>query len=239
MSVDYYVRLERGRAATVSEAMLDSLARALRLNETERDHLFVLARPARRRAVPPQLVRPGLLRVVESLTDTPALVLGRRRDVLASNRLARALFTDFDAVPYRERNIARFMFLDPVARDLYVDWESAARGTVAALHLYAGRYPGDPLLAELVGELSLRDNDFRRWWADHDVLRHSFGVKRMRHSVVGDLTLDYEALTVNDDPEQTLGLHTASPDSPSGRALRLLASWSAESVGSVRSDGAR
>jgi transcriptional regulator with XRE-family HTH domain len=239
MSVDYYVRLERGRGVNVSEGMLDSLARALRLNETERDHLFALARPSRtrRRQVPPQRVRAGLLRVVESLTDTPALVIGRRRDVLASNSLARALFTDFDALPHRERNIARYMFLVDGARELYVDWESAARGTVASLHLYAGRYPNDPALAELVGELSLRDKDFRRWWADHDVLRHSFGVKRMRHPVVGDLTLDYEALTVNDDPEQILGLHTADPDSPSGQALRLLASWIASSAGTTRPDG--
>ena len=231
VSVDYYVRLERGRNINASEAVLDALARALRLDDTERDHLFVLARPAartRQRPLPPQRVRPGLYRVLESLTDVPALVLGRRRDVLASNRLARALFTDFDALPYRERNMARFMFLDEGARELYVDWPSAARGTVMVLRDYAGRFPYDPQLAELVGELSVRDRDFRRWWAEHDVSRHTYGTKRLHHPLVGGLTLAYEALTVTDDPEQTLGLHTAEPGSPSEHALRLLAGWTGD-----------
>lgn len=236
VSVDYYVRLERGRDINVSEAVLDALARALNLNDTERDHLFVLARHtrARRRPLPPQRVRPGVLRVLDSLVDTPALVLGRRRDVLASNRLARALFTDFDALPHRERNMARYMFLDEGARTLYVDWESAARSTVAVLNLYAGRYPHDPQLAELIGELSVRDRDFRRWWADHDVLRHTFGTKRLHHPLVGELTLAYEALNVADDPEQTLGLHTAERGSPSEHALHLLASWTNEPAESGR-----
>jgi transcriptional regulator with XRE-family HTH domain len=230
VSVDYYVRLERGRNVNVSESVLDALARALRLNDTERGHLFAVARPTRgqSRPVPPQRVRPGLYRVLETLVDTPALVIGRRTDVLAGNRLARALFTDFGALPHRERNMARFIFLDEAARELYVDWEASARGTVAALHLYAGRHPQDPRLAELIGELSLRDRDFRRWWADHDVLRRSHGTKRYHHPVVGDLTLDYEALTAADDPEQTLGLHTAEPGSPSAHGLRLLADWTAE-----------
>ena len=230
VSMDYYVRLERGRDINASEAVLDALARALCLSDTERDHLIALARPVRtrRRPVPPQSVRPGLYRVLESLTDTPALVVGRRRDVLASNRLARALFTDFDALPRRERNMARYLFLDEGARELYVDWETAGRGTVAALHLYAGRYPNDPQLAELIGELSLRDKDFRRWWAQHDVFRHTYGAKRLHHPVVGALTVDYEALTVTDDPEQTLALHTAEPGSASEHALHLLASWTSE-----------
>jgi transcriptional regulator with XRE-family HTH domain len=225
VSVDYYVRLERGRSLHASDSVLDALARALMLNDTEREHLFVLARPSRvqRLPLPTQLVRSGVRRVLDSLTDTPALVLGRRRDVLASNRMARALFTDFDALPPRDRNMARYLFLDESVRDLYVDWEAAGRGTVAVLRMYAGRYPDDPQLAELIGDLSLRDKDFRRWWAEHDVVVHTYGVKRLRHPVVGELTLDYEALTVTDDPEQTLGLHTAAPGSPSEHGLRLLA----------------
>ena len=225
VSVDYYVRLERGRAINASAPVLDALARALRLNETERGHLFALARPAgtRPRPLPAQRVRPGLYRVLESLTDVPATVLGRRLDVLATNRLAAALITDFGALPHRERNMARYMFLDDAARLLYADWEAAARSVVAALHLYAGRHRDDPQLAALVGELSVRDGDFRRWWADHDVFRHAHGSKRLHHPLVGELTLDYEALTVASDPEQTLGLHTAEPGSPSEHALRLLA----------------
>jgi transcriptional regulator with XRE-family HTH domain len=229
VSVDYYVRLERGRGTNVSEGVLDAVARALCLNDTERGHLFALAKPTRtrRRPMPPQRVRPGLYRILDTLTGNPALVLGHRSDVLASNRLARALYTDFEALPQRERNMARFVFLDPAARELYVDWERSARGTVASLHLHAGAHPDDPRLAELVGELSLRDGDFRRWWADHDVLNRSHGSKRYRHPLVGELTLDYEALNPTGDPEQTLGLHTAEPGSPSEDALRLLAAWSA------------
>jgi transcriptional regulator with XRE-family HTH domain len=201
VSVDYYVRLERG-TLNVSETVLDAVARALRLNDTERNHLFALARPARtqRRPMPPQRVRPGLHRVLETLTGIPAVVLGRRLDLLATNRIARALYTDFDALPHRERNMARYVFLDEAARELYADWEAAGRGIVAALHLYAGRHPHDPQLAELIGELSLRDRDFRRWWADHDVLRHTHGTKHYHHPVVGDLTLDYEGLHAHRRP---------------------------------------
>ncbi|MDP9848757.1 helix-turn-helix transcriptional regulator [Streptosporangium lutulentum] len=230
VSMDYYVRLERGRNGNVSEAVLDAVARALRLNDTERGHLFALAKPVRTkpRPMPPQRVRPGLRRVLETLSDTPALVIGHRLDVLATNRLARVLYTDFDALPHRERNMARYLFLDEAARELYVDWEGAARGTVASLRLYAGRHPHDLRLAELVGELSLRDTDFRRWWADHNVLRRTHGTKSYHHPLVGGLVLDYEAFAPSGDPEQLLGIYTAEPGSPSEHALRLLASWTSE-----------
>jgi transcriptional regulator with XRE-family HTH domain len=227
VSVDYYVRLERGRNLNVSESVLDAIARALQLNDLERTHLFTLAKPsrARPRALPPQRVRPGLRLVLDSLTDVPALVLGRRMDVLASNRMARALYTDFTALPARSRNMARLIFLDDVMRSIYADWEGAARGIVASLHLYAGRHPHDPALAELVGELSVRDQDFRRWWADHDVFERTYGVKHLNHPIVGELILGYEAFTPADDPDQTLGISTVEPGSPSQERLRLLASW--------------
>jgi transcriptional regulator with XRE-family HTH domain len=238
VSVDYYVRLERGRSLNVSESVLDAVARALHLNDTERSHLFAVARPTRtrRRPMSPQQVRPGLYRVLDTLTDIPAIVLGRRMDVLASNRLARAFYTDFDALPHRERNMARYVFLDESVRELYTDWESAARGIVASLHLYAGHHPHDPQLAELIGDLSLRNRDFRRWWADHDVLSRTHGTKQYHHPVVGDLTLDYEALNPTGDPDQTLGLHTAKPGSPSEHALRLLASWTSEPATPLQPD---
>ncbi|HEX4249517.1 MAG TPA: helix-turn-helix transcriptional regulator [Pseudonocardia sp.] len=230
LSVDYYVRLERGRGLNVSESVLDALARALQLNDVERSHLFTLARPRRGQPRPlaPQRVRTGMRQVLSALTGVPALVLGRRLDVPDSNHLARALYTDFEALPRRERNMARFVFLDEVARELYVDWADAARGIVATLHLYAGSHPHDPELAELIGDLSLHDRDFRRWWADHDVFRREHGTKRYHHPVVGELTLAYEALTPTDDPDQTLGLHTAEQGSASEQALRLLPSWTAE-----------
>jgi transcriptional regulator with XRE-family HTH domain len=236
VSVDYYVRLERGRTTNVSESVLEAVARALSLNDTERSHLFALARPSRRRprAMSPQRVRPGLYRVLDSVVDVPALVLGRRLDVLASNRLARAFYTDFEALPSRERNMARFIFLDEAAREFYVDWPAAARGVVAGLHLYAGQHPRDPQLAELIGDLSVRDTDFRRWWADHDVFHRTSGTKRYHHAVVGDLTLSYEALAPVGETDQTLGLHTAEAGSPSEHALRLLASWTSDPASGAR-----
>ncbi|MEW1635468.1 helix-turn-helix transcriptional regulator [Streptomyces sp. NPDC093801] len=231
VSVDYYVRLERGRTPNASAAVLDAVARALCLDQAERAHLFDLAKPGpgagRRRPAPPQRVRPGLLRVLDTLVGTPAMILGHRLDVLAANPLAQALYTDFDALPHRDRNLARFIFLDPTARDLLADWETAARGTVAALRLYAGRHPHDPRLNELVGELSVQDEDFRQWWADHDVLQYTHGTKLYRHPLVGELALAYESLTLPDDPDQALYLYTAEPDSRSAHALHLLAGWSA------------
>ncbi|MED7821185.1 helix-turn-helix transcriptional regulator [Streptomyces chiangmaiensis] len=231
VSVDYYVRLERGRHTGVSEAVLDALARALRLSDLERTHLFRIARPsrARPRPLPPQRVRPGLQLLVDTLTHVPVLVLGRRLDVLAGNHLARALYTDFDALPARRRNMAWLLFLDEQVRALHADWEEAARGTVASLRLYAGRHAHDPALAELVGELSLRDPDFRRWWADHDVFQRTHGTKRYHHALVGDLVLGYESFTATDDPGQTLGIYTAEPGSSSEESLKLLASWSSPS----------
>jgi transcriptional regulator with XRE-family HTH domain len=197
VSVDYYVRLERGRTANVSESVLDAVARALQLNDLERTHLFTLAKPSRSRPrpLPPQHVRPGLRLVVDSMTEVPVLVLGRRLDVLAANSLARALYTDFDALPPHFRNMARLIF------------------------------PHDPALAELVGELSLQDPDFRRWWADHDVDQHTYGVRHCHHGLVGDLELGYEAFTPTDDPEQTLWVTTVQPGSVSEERLKVLASW--------------
>jgi transcriptional regulator with XRE-family HTH domain len=230
VSVDYYVRLERGRSANVSESVLDAVARALQLNDLERTHLFTLAKPsrARPRALRPQHVRPGLRLVVDSITDVPVLVLGRRLDVLAANPLARALFTDFDALPPHFRNMARLIFLHDQVRSMCTDWRAAAQGIVANLRLYAGRYPNDPALAELVGELSLRDPDFRRWWADHDVDQHTYGVRNCRHGLVGDLELGYEAFTPTDDPEQTLWVTTVQAGSVSEERLKVLASWAAQ-----------
>ncbi|MFF3874539.1 helix-turn-helix transcriptional regulator [Streptomyces sp. NPDC001978] len=229
VSVDYYTRLERGRAQGVSEAVLDAVARALQLDDAERAHLFDLAKPtARTRRRPPsspQRVRPVVYRLLETLEHFPAMVQGRRMDVLAANRLARALYTDFDALPHRERNMARFVFLDEAARELFADWERTAGDTVAWLRLYAGRHRDDPKLAELIGELSLHSPDFRRLWADHNVLAHSTGTNRYHHPLVGDLALEFEVLQVVDEPEQYLVLYTPEPASPSAETLALLGSW--------------
>lgn len=232
VSVDYYVRLERGRSTSVSAAVLDAVARALQLNDTERNHLYALANPTRQRPHPraSQRARPGLLRALANIADIPALLLGHRLDVLATNHLARAFYRDFEGLPDGEWNMARYMFLDAAARDLYVDWLATAREIVGMLHLYASHHPRDPRLAQLVGELSVADRDFRRWWAEHDVYQPKYGSKRYHDPLVGDLTLGFEAFTPAGDPDQTLGLYTVEPGSPSENALRMLASWTADST---------
>ncbi|MEU9350715.1 helix-turn-helix transcriptional regulator [Streptomyces griseoloalbus] len=234
VSVDYYVRLERGRTQGVSETVLEAVARALQLDDTERAHLFDLTQPTtartrRKRPLAPQRVHPVLYRTLDSLS-VPAVVQGRRTDVLAANRLAHALYTDFEARPRRERNFARFVFLDEAARTLYADWDQVASDCLAALRLYAGRHPDDPQLTELIGELSLHSDTFRRLWADHNVIAHTSGIKRLHHPLVGDLILDFVALAVEGDPDQTLVIYTPEPASPSAEALSILASWTGTST---------
>jgi transcriptional regulator with XRE-family HTH domain len=225
VSVDYYVRLEQGRAGHPSEGVLDAIARALRLDDTERIHLFDLTRPVRRRrASPTERVRPEVRRLLDALPGLPAMVIGRRMDVLAWNQLAAALIVDWGTLPREHRNSARHFFLDEGARDLYVDWEESARATVGWLRLAAGRHPDDAGLAELIGELSMRSEDFRRLWPRHDVREKTHGTKRLQHPIVGPLTLDYESLSLSGDGDQTLVLYTAEPGSESETALRLLGS---------------
>jgi transcriptional regulator with XRE-family HTH domain len=236
VSVDYYSRLEQGRHLNVSDEVLDAVARALRLDDTERAHLFRIAktnlrRPRRRAPAPVQRVRPGVRRILETLDDvTPAFVFGRRMDVLAANKLARALFADFGALPPRERNLLRYTFLDESARELFVDWEEVGRDNVGILRLDAGRHPDDPVLIELVGELSVRSPEFRRWWADHNVRERTHGTKRYHHPLVGELTVQYESVALLGDPDQTLCIYTAEAGSPSESALQLLANWTGERV---------
>lgn len=230
VSVDYYVRLEQGRTQNVSEEVLGAVAQALRLDDDESSYLRALARPtrARRRPAPrPERVRPGLRRLVEMAGDVPAYVIGRRSDVLAWNRMAAAVFTDFGALPPSERNWARLVFLHGEVPALFDDWETKARESVAYLRLQAGTYPDDPELSSLVGELSVKSETFRRWWADHNVKGKTSGRKRLNHPLVGPIELDYESLLLPGDPDQVLLAYTAEAGSPSETALRLLASWSA------------
>ncbi|MFD9003751.1 helix-turn-helix transcriptional regulator [Streptomyces sp. NPDC059582] len=228
LSADYYIRLERGRVANASEAVLEAVARALRLDDVERAYLFDLARPqsvarVRRRPAHPRRVRPGAYALLEALRDVPAMILDGRMDVLALNAMARAVFGDFEAMPVHERNLARFLFLDPAARELFTDWDMTARMAVAGLRLYAGQHPEDSQLAELIDELSSADADYRRWWDAHDVEAFSHGTRHYRHPLLGDVTLDYETLVFPGDPGHWLFVSTARPGSRSSAALRALA----------------
>nr|WP_223190606.1 helix-turn-helix transcriptional regulator [Nonomuraea terrae] len=228
VSVPYYVRLEQGRAANVSDEVLGAIARALRLDETEQAHLRNVARSLRRRTEPrpSRRVRPTIQRLLDACGG-PAFVMGRRTELLACNRLAALLFfgRTEPAPPAEGLNCARLVFLDESVRALYLNWEDKARETVAFIRLDAGRHPGDKELATLIGELSMRSADFRRLWAEHDVRERSNGEVRVDHPLVGELVLDYESLKVGDDPDQVLVTYLPEPGSPSDEALRFLASW--------------
>ncbi|MCQ4206857.1 helix-turn-helix transcriptional regulator [Streptomyces longispororuber] len=231
VSVDYYIRLEQGRGPSVSDAVLDAIARVLRLDDTETAYLRSVARPARTRRRAParpagQRVRPGLRLLLDTIDKAPAFVLGRRMDVLAWNALGDAL-VGFSAMAPKERNMPRQVFLNPAARDLYPEWPAVAAETVAYLRLDAGPHPKDPQLATLVGELSLASEDFRRLWADHQVKEKTYGAKRMTHPVAGELTMPYETLTVSGEPDQALVVYTPEPGSVTEERLRLLGSWAA------------
>jgi transcriptional regulator with XRE-family HTH domain len=228
VSSDYYTRLEQGRRIVPSAAVVEALARALELDGAGREHLrhLIGATPSpTRRPAQVQRARQGLHQLLAALHDTPALLLGRRTDVLAANRLARALLTDFYALPANQRNYTRWMFLDPDARERLVDWEVQARAVVENLRLDAGRHLDDPATQTLVGELTAASPEFARWWEEHHVFQRTFGDKRFRHPVVGELTLQYETLTLPGDPDQALFLYTAEPRSQAAEALGLLISW--------------
>jgi transcriptional regulator with XRE-family HTH domain len=234
VSVDYYTRLERGNAHGASDSVLESLARALQLDEAERAHLFDLVhtntrsspagkptRPAR------QLVRPSVQRIVDAMTGTPAYVRNGRLDLLAANTLGRALYSPVFTSQAQPANTARFLFLDPAAPEFFTEWERHAQDTVAILRSEAGRHPHDRALSGLIGELSTQSQQFRTWWAAHNVRFHRSGIKHLHHPVVGDLTLSFEALDVAADEGLRISVYTAEPGSPSHDALSLLASWAA------------
>ncbi|MFI1354502.1 helix-turn-helix transcriptional regulator [Streptomyces sp. NPDC020898] len=235
ISTACYTRWEQGRAS-VPTSVLATLVRVLRLDDDQRDHLFELAArdeyaPRRR---PAQKVQPHLRRLLDELTTTPALVLGRHMDILAWNALAAALLTDFERVPEKKLNYIRLIFTDPGFRELYLDWRTIARSCVAQLWAEAAKCPGDPELTALVGELSVADADFRQWWAGRQGPGLRVGTKRLRHPVAGDLVLDWDSLTSTADPAQQLVVMTPEPGTPSHDGLRFLASWTAAPYQRVR-----
>lgn len=231
ISVDYYTRLEQGRVQA-SASVLMTLARALRLDDDQQTYLYELAgkTPARPRRRQPQRVRPAMRRLLDQLTETPAMVLGRRMDILAWNAGASALFTDFAHIPANRRNYVRLLFTDPVMRALHPDWEDAAQSAVASLRMEAAHDPDERDLAILVGELSVQDADFRTWWASHHAASASYGTKHYHHPIVGDLTLDCDMWESPDGSGQRLMVLTAEPGTPSHERLRILASWTADAA---------
>ena len=237
LSVEYYARIERGAIGGASASVLDALSRALQLDDTEHAHLLDLARAVTEYR--PQDVRDVRLRVraaqrislqwaLDSITDGVAFVRNQRQDLLATNELAKAFYAPVIGDGGRTPNLARFQFLDPASREFYPDWDPFAEMCVAIMRAEAGRDPHDKGLQDLVGELSTRDETFRKLWGAHNVRTHGAGMKRFEHPVVGEIHLAYEALAITADPGSVLMVYTAEPGSPSAERLRLLGSWAAE-----------
>jgi transcriptional regulator with XRE-family HTH domain len=234
VSTDYYTRLEKGNLGGASDSVLEAISRALQLDEVERAHLFDLARMANRsRDTAPRrrtaaAVRPSVQRVLDSMATTAAFLRNGRLDVLATNALGGALYAPVLEDPRRPANLARFIFLSRErAAGFYRNWDGIALDAVGSLRAEAGRDPCDRALTDLVGELSLRSEEFRVRWAGHDVRSYRRGLQPFHHSIVGDLDLDYDVLELPADPGQTIVAYTAAPGSPSAEKLALLASWAA------------
>ncbi|WP_017586019.1 helix-turn-helix domain-containing protein [Nocardiopsis ganjiahuensis] len=232
ISAPYYTRLEQGRSRNASPEVLDAIATALCLDGSERAHLHELARPPKRgRAAPrprPEHVTPATSALLTALEGTPAIVMGRRSDVLAWNTQGHALFAGHldrggPAEPGTRPNMARMVFLDAHTRDLYADWPAKARAVVGNLRLTAGRHPEDPLLAGLVGELIIRSPEFAAMWADHRILACDVADYEMRHPTVGALTVTQQTVQSPQGSGPAVVIATAAPGSPSAAALALLA----------------
>ncbi|MEI5033266.1 helix-turn-helix transcriptional regulator [Streptomyces sp. S1A(2023)] len=232
ISAPYYTRLEQGQSRNASREVLDAIATALRLDESERAHLHELARePKRGRAAPrprPERITPATSALLAALEGTPAIVMGRRSDVLAWNTQGHALFAGHldrgsPDEPGRRPNMAKLVFLDAHTRDLYTDWPAKAKAVVGNLRITAGRYPHDPLLAGLVGELIMRSPEFATMWADHRILACDVADYEMHHPTVGTLTVTQQTLQSPQGSRPAVVIATAAPGSPSATSLKLLA----------------
>jgi transcriptional regulator with XRE-family HTH domain len=236
VSVEYYAKLERGSIAGASSSVLESIARALRLDDTERAHLFDLARAAdgiptsgrpRKRTTTQTAARLSLQWALEAITEGVAFVRDPYQNLLATNALGRAFYSPVIGDGGRTPNLARFQFLDPASRRFYPDWELFSEMCVGIMRAEAGRDPHDRTMQDLVGELSTRSETFRALWGAHNVRTHGSGTKRFHHPVAGEITLAYEELAITAEPGLVLMVYTAEPGSPSAERLRLLASWGA------------
>ncbi|MFT4110694.1 helix-turn-helix transcriptional regulator [Propionicimonas sp.] len=238
VSVDYYVRLERGSLAGASDAVLESVARALQLDDAERAHLFDLARIASTRGGRSATARPGVRTEVQwlldAMTGSPAYVRDHRMDVLAGNAMGRAVFAPVFAM--QRPSMIRFTFLEPAATEFFVEWERVAADSAATLRMLAAEFPYDQGISAVVGELSTRSRLFARLWAEHNVRQHRAGTKRINHPVVGRLELRYESMALPAEPNLRLNGYVAEPGSETADRLALLASWAATSAASEASE---
>ena len=232
VSPAYYTRLEQGDVGRVSDEVVSSLAQALRLTNAETDHLFRLANPrgeARREVCSRTAVRPALQGLLDAFIDMPALIIGRRSDILAWNALGSLVFGGIHDLTAAERNLARLVFLNPAYQDLFVDWEQKAADVVGQLRIDAGFHPNDSRLSALVGELVVKSDTFAQLWARHEIQERCHGVQQLQHPEVGLLELHVETLRVSGEDDKSLVTYRATPGSASQESLRILSSWSAGS----------
>jgi len=236
ISTDYYTRLEQGRIQA-SPSVLASLSEVLRLDEDQRAYLHELAsrhRQLGRDSPRPRhgalQAAPPLQRMLDDMSHTPAFVIGPRTEVVAWNAIGAALITDFSKIPETQRYYIRLLFTDPAMRDLYADWEGITRLSIAQMRMHNSTNPGDPQLTAVIEELSAHYPQFRQWWADHEVATRSTGSKQLHHPVVGDLTLDWNAVTWAAQADLQIIVWTAEAGSPSSDGLQLLARWAAENA---------
>jgi transcriptional regulator with XRE-family HTH domain len=233
ISNDYYIRLERGKETRPSPEVIDALARALRLEPDEHEHLRSLAALAARRVsepppAPSRAVSHGVRILLDSLRPNPAHVVTRNGDLLASNPGGLALFAGLADWPVAQRNVWRYTFLHPTARTLFDDWESQLRICVTHLRALSGLEPDAPDLAAIVGELVLKSPEFAGLWRRYDVHGHTRGHKTFHHPDVGDLTLGYQSMTLNGTPGQALIAYYTEPGTPEHDAITLLDRFDAD-----------
>jgi transcriptional regulator with XRE-family HTH domain len=228
VSTTYYTFLEQGRQVRPSAQVLDALAAALQMSAAERRYLLVLAHggdDAARGGVavtapPPEQIDQGVADLVQRLDPFPTLVKGRRWDVLAANAAARELFTDWEALPVRERNLVRWMFTTDRAREVYLEWEPEARAMLGRFRLAAARYRDDPDFTALIVELQRDSQHVRDWWPRHDVIDVGSGAKKLRHPRLGPVSYSHVVLQVADNPDQTLVTYSPAPTAGTGMTPR-------------------
>ncbi|BAX91499.1 transcriptional regulator [Mycobacterium shigaense] len=243
VSIEYYIQIERGNVAGVSDEVLHAIARALRFGEAEETHLFDLVRAATTKAERPRPARgqartipAGVQALLDSMVTAPAIVVNGQLDVVAANALGRALFAPVFAHAEQTPNAARFMFVDAAAGQFLPEWAKEADDVVALLRAEAARSPDSPAVTRLVDELATRSQEFRTRWAAHNVKAHRHGVKRFRLAEVGELVLTYNVLDITGRGELSLIGYSAQQDSRSEAALRMLASWTATGSYAARND---
>lgn len=232
ISADYYTRIEQGRLVP-APPVLESLIRVLRLDEDQADYVLSLVDHATHAQVAPNVVgprarkerlrvRPQLQTLLDQLTQSPAMVLGPRMELLAWNSLAELVYVRFSRLPKHELNLVRLVFIDPKMRQLFADWSSVARACVAILRREAAANPDDPALAALVGELTIADREFGKWWAARNVARQYFGTKTLNHPEVGELVFDWDVFRYAGAPEQQLMVNLVQEGSETQERLHRL-----------------